>query len=312
MKQGLPGALLELRVRNEHGDVPATASRWASSSFGALRRLGLLPSGGRPATGSPRTAGSAPATSPRSTRAATSRSVTAPRIWIKSGGEWISSVALEGALMGHPAVAEAAVVAVPHPAGPSGRSRRWCCGRGARPRRRSCSPRSSGRFPRWWLPDDVVFLPAIPRTSTGKFLKSRAPRRASRPLRRCVRGAPAGEPAPRPLGPAGHRPPRRVGARAGEHAARVRAGASSRAPTRSSWTCGSRGTARRSCCHDADARAHHESHRAGARPDAGRAARGGRGPLVHAGPRPHPALPRHGRPDPDARRGAVEPSRRCR
>jgi fatty-acyl-CoA synthase len=29
-----------------------------------------------------------------------------------------------------------------------------------------------GRFPTWWLPDDVVFLPAIPRTSTGKFLKS--------------------------------------------------------------------------------------------------------------------------------------------
>jgi fatty-acyl-CoA synthase len=91
---------------------------------------------------------------------------------IKSGGEWISSVALEGALMGHPAVAEAAVVAVAHP--------RW----GERPlaavvlrEGRTATPQElraylGGRFPTWWLPDDVVFLPAIPRTSTGKFLKS--------------------------------------------------------------------------------------------------------------------------------------------
>ena len=51
---------------------------------------------------------------------------------IKSGGEWISSVDLENALMGHPAVGEAAVVAVPHPKWqPSGRWR-WWCARGAR------------------------------------------------------------------------------------------------------------------------------------------------------------------------------------
>ena len=45
---------------------------------------------------------------------------------IKSGGEWISSVALECALMGHPAVAEAAVIPVPARNGPNGRSRRSC------------------------------------------------------------------------------------------------------------------------------------------------------------------------------------------
>jgi len=91
---------------------------------------------------------------------------------IKSGGEWISSVELENALMGHPAVKEAAVVAVPHP--------RW----GERPV--ACvilKPDSAAtkaelrdflapRFARYWLPDDFVFVDQIPRTATGKFLKS--------------------------------------------------------------------------------------------------------------------------------------------
>jgi fatty-acyl-CoA synthase len=91
---------------------------------------------------------------------------------IRSGGEWISSVALENALMGHPAVAEAAVVAIAHP--------RW----GERPLavvvlktghrvsaeelRRHLAP----DFAKWWLPDLFEFVDQIPRTSTGKFLKS--------------------------------------------------------------------------------------------------------------------------------------------
>lgn len=90
---------------------------------------------------------------------------------IRSGGEWISSVQLEHALMDHPAVAEAAVVAVPHA--------KW----GERPM--ACVALRPGaaalpaelleplsrRFPRWWVPDGVVFLDAIPRTSTGKYDK---------------------------------------------------------------------------------------------------------------------------------------------
>jgi fatty-acyl-CoA synthase len=91
---------------------------------------------------------------------------------IKSGGEWISSVALEGALMSHPAVAEAAVVAVPHP--------RWLerpvaavvLRKGRAVEAGELRAHLLGRFPEWWLPEDIVFLSAIPRTSTGKFLKS--------------------------------------------------------------------------------------------------------------------------------------------
>jgi len=91
---------------------------------------------------------------------------------IKSGGEWISSVALENALMGHPAVAEAAVVAVPHP--------RWQerplavvvlkgdCTATAEELRAFLEP----SFAKWWLPDAVEFVNEIPRTAAGKFQKS--------------------------------------------------------------------------------------------------------------------------------------------
>jgi fatty-acyl-CoA synthase len=90
---------------------------------------------------------------------------------IKSGGEWISSVQLENELMAHPDVVEAAVIGITHP--------RW----GERPVacvvvRPGIEATSTelvafleGRVPRWWLPDDVVFLDQIPKTSVGKFSK---------------------------------------------------------------------------------------------------------------------------------------------
>jgi fatty-acyl-CoA synthase len=91
---------------------------------------------------------------------------------IKSGSEWISSVALENALMGHPAVAEAAVIAVQHP---KWDERPLACvvlkpGSQATPDelRGYLAP----DFAKWWLPDAFEFLDEIPRTSTGKFLKS--------------------------------------------------------------------------------------------------------------------------------------------
>ncbi|WP_308216396.1 long-chain fatty acid--CoA ligase [Prauserella aidingensis] len=90
---------------------------------------------------------------------------------IKSGGEWISSVDLENAIMSHPKVSEAAVVAVPHP--------RW----DERPL--ACVVIEDGesltaeeiidflrpKVAKWWLPDAVEFLDEIPKTSVGKFSK---------------------------------------------------------------------------------------------------------------------------------------------
>ena len=90
---------------------------------------------------------------------------------IKSGGEWISSVELENALMAHPAVAEAAVIAVPH--------EKW----GERPLaavvlREGVSATADElrehletQFAKWWLPDRFEFVDEIPKTSVGKFRK---------------------------------------------------------------------------------------------------------------------------------------------
>jgi fatty-acyl-CoA synthase len=90
---------------------------------------------------------------------------------VKSGGEWISSVLLENALMAHPHVAEAAVVAIAHP--------QWL----ERPLavivpRASASPdvdsmraQLSDQFPKWWIPDAFVFAETLPRTATGKVRK---------------------------------------------------------------------------------------------------------------------------------------------
>ncbi len=96
---------------------------------------------------------------------------------VKSGGEWISSVELEGTIMGHPEVIEAAVVAVA--------DERW----GERPC--ACVVRTKGseldadgiraflaeRVARWWLPERVEFIDEVPKTSVGKFDKKALRRR---------------------------------------------------------------------------------------------------------------------------------------
>ena len=90
---------------------------------------------------------------------------------IKSGGEWISSVALENALMAHPAVREAAVIGIP--------DERW------QERPLACVvPRAgqtisvaelwhhlSAQVARWWVPERWTFLDEVPKTSVGKFDK---------------------------------------------------------------------------------------------------------------------------------------------
>jgi len=91
---------------------------------------------------------------------------------IKSGGEWISSIDIENAAVGHPDVTEAAVVGVPHP--------KW----DERPllivvqkadsqlSKQSVRDFLQDKVAKWWLPDDVIFVDEIPHTSTGKILKT--------------------------------------------------------------------------------------------------------------------------------------------
>ena len=91
---------------------------------------------------------------------------------IKSGGEWISSIDLENLAVGHPKVAEAAVIGVQHP--------KW----DERPllvivlKKDQSATKDEilgfmqGKIAKWWMPDDVAFVPEIPHTATGKILKT--------------------------------------------------------------------------------------------------------------------------------------------
>ena len=92
---------------------------------------------------------------------------------IKSGGEWIGSIDLENIAMAHPQVSMAACIAVPHP--------KW----DERPllvvvRKPGCELTREellafyeGKIAKWWTPDDVIFVDAIPLGATGKMLKNR-------------------------------------------------------------------------------------------------------------------------------------------
>src|SRR5581483_1342450 len=90
---------------------------------------------------------------------------------IKSGGEWISTVDLENAIMAIDGVAEAAVIGVTHP--------RWqerplacvVCRPGVTLTKEQIIDPLRGQFAKWWVPDDVVFVEEIPKTSVGKFQK---------------------------------------------------------------------------------------------------------------------------------------------
>ena len=90
---------------------------------------------------------------------------------IKSGGEWISSVDLENTIMGHPKVAEAAVIAVAHP---KWSERPLACvviKPGEQVSKEELLAFLGERLTKWQLPDDVVFIDEVPKTSVGKFSK---------------------------------------------------------------------------------------------------------------------------------------------
>ena len=92
---------------------------------------------------------------------------------IKSGGEWISSVQIENALMSHPAVLEAAVFAARHPRWDERPVAAVVLKEGQSATGEALAAHIEGRFAKFWLPDDYLFVKQIPRTSTGKFLKSK-------------------------------------------------------------------------------------------------------------------------------------------
>ena len=171
-KQGLPAPFVEIRARNEEGLIP-----WDGVTAGELEVRG-------------------PWVAASYYRSAETEEKFTPDGWlktgdivsitkdgcidikdrskdvIKSGGEWISSIALENTLMGHPSVLEAAVIAIP--------DEKWM----ERPYAyvvpkpgMTISPEElntflAGKFAKFWLPDGYACIEAIPKTSVGKFLKS--------------------------------------------------------------------------------------------------------------------------------------------
>ncbi|RFC63784.1 long-chain-fatty-acid--CoA ligase [Fulvimarina endophytica] len=92
---------------------------------------------------------------------------------IKSGGEWISSIDLENAAVGHPDVAEAAVIGVPHPKWDERPLLVVVLKEGARPHAGAIRDHLASHVAKWQLPDDTVFVDEIPHTATGKILKTR-------------------------------------------------------------------------------------------------------------------------------------------
>ena len=90
---------------------------------------------------------------------------------VKSGGEWISTVELENALMAHPKVLEAAVIAVPDPKWSERPLACVVCKPGATVSKEELIAHLEPSFAKWWLPDEVAFLEEIPKTSVGKFDK---------------------------------------------------------------------------------------------------------------------------------------------
>jgi len=91
---------------------------------------------------------------------------------VKSGGEWISSVALESALLSAPDVSEAVVIALPHAKWDERPVAVIVPRAGHTPTVDSVRAHLAPHFAKWWLPDDVILVDSIPRSGTGKYLKS--------------------------------------------------------------------------------------------------------------------------------------------
>ncbi|MGQ0647460.1 MAG: long-chain fatty acid--CoA ligase [Gemmatimonadaceae bacterium] len=171
-KQGRPSPMVELRGRNDQGLIP-----WDGTTMGELEVRGPWVAGtyynsdesddrftpdGWFRTGDVATLDA------RGYMTIQDRA----KDLVKSGGEWISSVALEGALMGHPDVAEAAVVAVPHAKWDERPLAVVVLKEGRVFDEAALRTHLEVLFAKWWVPDAIVQVTAIPKTSAGKFLKS--------------------------------------------------------------------------------------------------------------------------------------------
>jgi fatty-acyl-CoA synthase len=172
VKQGFPIPFIEIRGRNEFGLIPWDGTTVgelevrgpfvAASYYGDDEHSGKFTADGWLKTGD---IGSI-------TKDGCIEIKDRSKDVIKSGGEWISSVALENALMGHPSVLEAAVIGVP--------DAKWM----ERPfayivprEGKAVSPDElkeflTDKFARFWIPEKYAFIDSIPKTSVGKFLKS--------------------------------------------------------------------------------------------------------------------------------------------
>jgi fatty-acyl-CoA synthase len=90
---------------------------------------------------------------------------------IKSGGEWISSIEIENLAVGHPNVAEAAVIGLKHPKWDERPLLVIVPKKGEHPTREELLAFLDGKIAKWWMPDDVVIVEEIPHTATGKIQK---------------------------------------------------------------------------------------------------------------------------------------------
>jgi fatty-acyl-CoA synthase len=171
--QGYAVPFVELRVQGPNGEAP-----WDGVTCGELETRG------------PWVAGSyfdAPETADRWTRDGWFRTgdiasinpegyikiVDRKKDLIKSGGEWISSVDLENALVGHPAVAEAAVIGLPHPKWDERPLAVVVLKEGAEAGADELREFLAAKFAKWQIPDAFAFAAELPHTSVGKLLKAK-------------------------------------------------------------------------------------------------------------------------------------------
>jgi len=174
LKQGLPLAGVELRLADVDSGTPVA---WDGKSVGEIQVRGPWVTAGYyrgvdadrfTADGWLRTGDVANVDSE-----GYAQIVDRTKDLVKSGGEWISSVELESAIMGHPKVLEAAVIGVPHPKW----TERPVAYVVAKPEFKGALTQEEileylrPLVAKWWLPDEVRFIDEIPKTSVGKFDK---------------------------------------------------------------------------------------------------------------------------------------------